>query len=318
MGAAFGAALAAAARRFAVAKDPRVAELEALLPQANCGGCGYGGCEGFAKAVAAGKVDPGLCGSSGDEARATMAAILNRPMPEQISQVAAVACNGGSRVKPRIDYRGITSCGALALLADNLRECRYGCIGLGTCVDVCPTRAISVADGVAAIDGGKCTGCAACVASCPKEIIVLVSRSKKVRVACSSHDAGLAVKAICDDGCTGCGVCVSACPVGAIEISGGLAVIDEGRCTNCAICVAKCPTGSLVDRAAARPKAFIGTSCTGCGECLEVCPLGAIEGAPESKHLVMLEKCIGCGQCVDVCKVRAITMAGALGHQLDR
>jgi electron transport complex protein RnfB len=94
----------------------------------------------------------------------------------------------------------------------------------------------------------------------------------------------------------------------------GLAIINHEECINCGICAAKCPTGSILDKVTARPKAFIGTSCTGCGDCVKICPFKAIEGEPESRHKVLLDKCIGCGLCRDVCKENAITVAGALGH----
>jgi electron transport complex protein RnfB len=145
----------------------------------------------------------------------------------------------------------------------------------------------------------------------------MVPKPQKVRVACSSHDRGKAVKGICEVGCIGCGICAKSCPVKCIEIADNLAVIDREKCINCGICAAKCPTHSIVDKVVARPKAFIGTACTGCGECVEVCPFKAIEGEPGAKHSIVHEKCIGCGLCRDVCKEDAITVAGALGHLLE-
>ena len=317
MGAAFGVLLALAAKKFAVARDERVERIQAILPGANCGGCGYVGCEGFARALVAGKVDAGLCSPMGGEAALRMAEILGREVTEKTRQVAFVGCEGGSRVRPRVDYRGVRSCAALVLLTENLRECRYGCIGLGTCVEACHFDAIAMVDGCAVVDDSRCTGCGACVKACPKRIISLVPRPKKVRVACSSHYVSKDVKAVCGVGCIACAICVKSCPVECIEIRADLAALDHEKCINCGICAALCPTGTIVDRVAARPKTFIGTSCSGCGECVKVCRLKAIEGKIGSKHAVILEKCIGCGLCIDVCGEKAITMVGALGHQRD-
>ncbi len=317
MGAVFGLVLAIAAKKFVVERDERVAEIEALLPGTNCGGCGYATCTGFAKALVEGKIDPHLCSSGRGDVSTRIIRTLAREITEATPQVAVVGCGGGSRVRPKIDYRGITSCTALVLLADNLRECRYGCIGLGTCVGACPFDAMKVVEGCAVVVDAKCSGCGKCIEACPKRIIYLVPKPKKVRLACSSQDEGKQVKAICDVGCIACGVCVKSCPAECIEIRDNLAVIDHEECTNCGICAAKCPTDSIVDRVAARPKAFIGTSCSGCGECVHVCPFEAVEGEPPGKHMVVLDKCIGCGLCIEVCTDRAITMVGALGHQRD-
>ncbi|MGQ9604426.1 MAG: RnfABCDGE type electron transport complex subunit B [bacterium] len=314
MGAVFGLVLAIAAKRFAVARDHRIEEIESMLAGANCGACGYGGCGGFAKALVAGKASPYDCSPSGVEVADRIAELLGAEKVEKKAMVAMVGCRGGDRVAIKMDYSGITSCKALALLADNLRLCSYGCIGLGTCVEVCPFNAIRMVDGFAEVDDSKCTGCGKCVDACPKGIIYLVPKTNKVRIACSSHGRGKEVKAICEVGCIGCGICVKSCPVKCIELVDNLPVIDHSRCINCGICAAKCPTKSIVDRVKARPKAFIGTDCTGCGECIRVCQFKAIEGEEGKRHRILLEKCIGCGLCMDVCKEKAISIAGALGH----
>jgi electron transport complex protein RnfB len=314
LGALFGLGLAIAARKFAVKQDPRVAEVEALLPGANCGGCGYAGCHAFARALVAGIVSPYDCAPGGSDGAGAIAQVLGLETEERVPVVAVVACKGGNRVEVLMDYQGLESCKAVTLLSDNLRVCPYGCIGLGDCVTACPFDAIHMENGFAVVDEAKCTGCGTCVEVCPKGIISLVARPQKVRVVCSSHDKGKSVKSICEVGCIACGLCAKNCPVKCIEIVNNLAVIDHEKCTNCGICAAKCPTNSIADQVAARPKAFIGTSCTGCGDCVKVCPFKAIEGEEGKKHSVIHEKCIGCGLCRDVCKENAVTIAGALGH----
>lgn len=314
MGAVFGFGLAMAARKFAVKRDERVDMIEALLPGANCGGCGYAGCIGFARALIAGEAAPHACAPGGVDMANRIAEILGLEKIEKTPLVAVVGCRGGDRVRAKIRYHGIDSCEALTLLSDNVRECRYGCIGLGTCVEACPFDALAMVDGCAVVDDSRCTGCGKCVAACPKDLIYLVPKPQKVRIACRSHDKGKTVKNICEVGCIGCGICVKNCPVECIDLVDNLAVIDHEKCINCGICAAKCPTNSIVDKVAVRPKAFIGTSCTGCADCVRVCPFKAIEGEPGQKHTVIHEECIGCGLCRGVCKENAITIAGALGH----
>ncbi len=314
MGAVFGLGLAIAARKFAVERDERVDRIEELLPGANCGGCGFAGCIGFANALVEGRASPYDCAPGGIDTANQIAELLGLQKVEKTPAVAVVGCRGGDRVESKIVYRGIDSCKALALLSDNIKECAYGCIGLGSCVEACPFDAIKMIGGCAVVDDAKCTGCGRCLEACPKHIIYLVPKVKKVRIACSSHDRGKGVKAICEVGCIGCGLCAKNCPVECIEMEANLPIIDHEKCINCGICAAKCPTASIVDKVAARPRAFITTSCTGCGECVKVCVFKAIEGEPGEKHSVIHEKCIGCGLCREVCKENAITIAGALGH----
>lgn len=314
LGAVFGLGLAIAAKKLAVEKDERLALLEEELPGANCGGCGFPGCAGFAAALVAGEAEPADCAPAGPEIAGRVAAILGLEASRKTPTIAFAGCRGGERVAPSIDYKGINTCTAAVLLSENLRVCPYGCIGLGSCVEACPFDALHMVEGYAEVDDAACTGCGNCIEACPKNLIYLVPKPKKVRVACSSNDKGKAVKTACPVGCIGCGICAKNCPAECIEIVENLAVIDHEECINCGICAAKCPTKSIVDKVLARPRAFIGTKCTGCRSCVKVCPMKAIEGEEGQKHAVITDKCIGCGLCKDACEVGAITIAGALGH----
>lgn len=314
LGAVFGLGLAIAAKKLAVEKDERIALIEGELPGANCGACGFPGCAGFAAALVEGRADSADCAPGGAEIAGRVAGILGLEAAAKTPAVAFVGCRGGERVAPSVDYRGLKTCTAAALLTENTRVCPFGCVGLGTCVEVCPFDAVHMIESCAVVDDAACTGCGKCTDACPKNLIYLVPRSKKVRIACSSRDRGKAVKSACPVGCIGCGICAKNCPVKCIEITDNLAVIDPEECINCGICAAKCPTESIVDKVPARPRAFIDTKCDGCGSCVKVCPVKAIEGEEGEKHTVISEKCIGCGLCKDACEVGAITIVGALGH----
>lgn len=155
---------------------------------------------------------------------------------------ARVMCAGScDRAEEKYRYAGIPDCSAAARLAGGAKTCRYGCLGLGSCAAVCEFGAISVENGVAAVDSEKCTACGKCAAACPKKLIQFVPKSAKVHVLCSNEDKGAAVNKYCSTGCIGCGICAKNCPKGAIEIKNNRAVICYEKCIGCGICAEKCP-----------------------------------------------------------------------------
>jgi electron transport complex protein RnfB len=320
MAAVFGAVLAIASRIFAVYRDPRVAEIVDVLPNANCGACGFPGCQGYAEAAVAAGRAPATCPPGGSDVASKVAEILGADAGEHVAMVAVVHCKGGvSSAVQRLEYDGIVDCRAAILVGGNPKACVFGCLSLGTCKAVCPFDAVELDDeGVVHIDPVKCTGCGNCVAACPVNIIELVPEDMRVHVRCSSHDKGKKAKSVCSVACIGCQVCVKKCPSEAIHMENDLAVIDYAKCTNCGICAAVCPTKAIIDDVTTRPVALIGTDCEGVGECKKVCPVKAISGEDGERHEVSREKCIGCGLCLDACPTRAITMVGALGLQKER
>ena len=172
LGALFGLGLAIAARKFAVKQDPRVATVEALLPGANCGGCGYAGCLAFARAIVEGIASPYDCAPGGSETANAVAEALGVAKEARVPVVAVGACRGGNRVEAKMDYQGLASCKAVTLLSDNLRACPYGCIGLGDCVEACPFGAIYAHPEVEhPIKCDVCGGNPRCVEICPKGAI---------------------------------------------------------------------------------------------------------------------------------------------------
>lgn len=318
LGLLIGIMLLFAALKLTIKVDEREAAVRAVLPGANCGACGFPGCDGLAAAIAAGRAPLNACTVGGQPVAEQIGRIMGQEVTAAESKVAVLICRGGkAEAASRFQYRGAQDCRQAALLLGGPKACIYGCVGLGHCVSVCPFKAITMGEnGLPVINEKRCTGCGRCVNECPKSVLRLIPRTKLVYLACASHDRGRAVKDVCRVGCIGCGLCVKVCPTAALRMEANLPVMDFARCIDCGICVHRCPTGSFRDRAPGRPRATINPRCNGCGECTKVCQFKAIEGQPGQQHRVIIEKCIGCGQCVLVCQARAIDMIGALGHSL--
>ena len=229
-------------KKLSVAKDERVDEILKNLAGANCGACGYPGCEGFAKALAEGKAKLSDCGATPAEGKAAIAAVLGVHAEDEGPTVAVVCCNGGTACENKYEYQGYGNCVTAELLAGGRKACPVGCIGLGSCTDACPHYAIDVnADGVSQVRREKCVSCGACIAACPKKLIRRIPRSAKVYAACSNNCKGKDVREVCQHGCIGCGLCEKNCPAGAITMVDNLPVFDYAKCTGCLTCVEKCP-----------------------------------------------------------------------------
>jgi electron transport complex protein RnfB len=318
LGLLLGIVLAIAHTKLAIKPNPQEEAIRSILPGANCGACGFPGCDIFAEKVAKGEVDPNFCLFGGPEVAREIGRILGKDVTLKESMVAALICRGGkNECKERYVYDGGSDCRQAYVLFGGNKSCVFGCVGLGHCASVCPFGAIRMNENhLPVIDEKKCTGCGICVKECPKNTLMLIPRRKLVYLACVSHDKGKDVKNVCSVGCIACNICVKFCPYKALEMKDNLPVMDFDKCTDCGICYAKCPTHSFIDRAKARPYAIITPACNGCGECVKVCQFKAIEGEAGMRHRVITDKCIGCGECHKICPEKAITMAGALGHQV--
>ncbi|RKD33195.1 RnfABCDGE type electron transport complex subunit B [Thermohalobacter berrensis] len=310
LGLLFGAGLAIASKVFAVEVDPKVEKIRAALPGANCGACGYPGCDGFANAVAEGKAPVNGCPVGGADTTEKIGEIMGVSAGAGEKKVARVICGGTcENAKEKYEYMGIKDCKAASLVSNGSKSCEYGCLGLGTCVDVCPFDAIEIVDGIAKIDPDKCTACEKCIKACPKSVIELIPYSQNVVVECNSNEFGKDVKVKCTTGCIGCQLCVKACPFDAMEFENKLAKINYDKCTNCMICAEKCPTNAIYADFSARKKAEIDPdNCVGCTICKKNCPVEAIEGELKENHKVIEDKCIGCGVCAEKCPKDAITL----------
>ena len=251
LGLIFGLVLAVASKVFYVETDPRLDELNECLPGANCGGCGYAGCGGYAEAVLKGEAAIGKCASGGDECAAKMAEIMGVKAEKTVRRVAMVRCSGYKRkdaegktigLLEKGNYEGVHDCLAATKVAGRGHTiCKYGCLGFGNCVEACKYDAIHVVDGVARVDFDKCVGCMSCAAVCPRGIITGVEYGEHIVISCASHAKGNVTTRGCTLGCIGCGLCKKVCPKGAITLDRNLAVIDYTKCDNCGLCVSVCP-----------------------------------------------------------------------------
>jgi len=244
----FGIGLALAAHKFAVEVNPLVEEVLESLAGAQCGGCGYPGCEGYALAVVNDpEVPPNLCYPGKEKVAERVARLTGKKMAAMEDMIALVRCSRPEgRVSHKHEYIGFASCTAANLGFGGPSACRYACIGLGECAGACPFDAISMEEGFPRVNADKCVACGTCVRACPKQIIELMTLKARVHVPCSTRDLGKNVRQVCEAGCISCQMCVKKCPAEAIAHTGGLITIDHPKCIaygpDCQeVCVEKCP-----------------------------------------------------------------------------
>ncbi len=246
LGAVFGIGLSYASKVFAVETDERVLLVREVLPGANCGACGYAGCDACADAVVAGNAEVNGCPVGGDAVAEKAGAIMGIKAGEVKRTAARVLCNGRCSVSTeKYSYQGMDDCFAAAQLFGGHKSCSYGCLGHGNCLRACPFNAIAIIGGVARIIEDRCRACEKCISACPKNLIEMVPKDKKYSVMCRSKDKGPVTKKNCEVGCIGCTRCVKACNYGAITMEGSLAKIDNEKCTNCGACAVVCPTMAI-------------------------------------------------------------------------
>ncbi len=311
LGVFFGVVLALASKKFAVQVDERIAKTREILPGANCGACGFAGCDAFAEAVVNREAPLTGCTAGGPDVSNKIAQVLGIDCDtEQVRKYAKVLCSGDcQKSKDKYIYIGLQDCNAAVQLAGGSKSCQYGCLGLGSCVKACNFNAITIVNGIAVVDQNKCTGCGKCIDECPKGLIELVPETSRVQVYCKSEDRGKTVKQNCQVGCIGCRICVRECKFDAISFDDNLAHIDYEKCTNCMVCAEKCPTGAIHAEFAKRRVANIDEDkCIGCTLCKKECKFDAIEGEKKQPHKVLEDKCVGCGQCEVRCPKDAISM----------
>lgn len=243
----FGILLAVLGKKLAVHEDERIQQVRNHLSGANCGGCGYAGCDAFAKAVVEGKADVNACSATSADNKKLIGDIMGISVNAEETKIV-IACNGGKAAVDKYEYMGYGDCRSMELLGGGRKQCKWGCLGMGTCSSVCPENAVNVDDsGHAKIDRKKCIACGKCLTLCPKGIIKRVPAKAQYYVACSNClRGGKEVRAICSAGCLGCGLCAKVCPHQAIDMLNNLPRIDYDKCEACGLCALKCPAKCIL------------------------------------------------------------------------
>jgi Na+-translocating ferredoxin:NAD+ oxidoreductase subunit B len=240
--------LVIANKKLYVFEDPRIDQVEDMLPHANCGACGYPGCRPFAEALVTGQILPGKCTVSTDEGRMAIATFLGVSLGAEEKKVARLACDGGLNVAVnKAYYKGMSSCQAATLVSGGGKACSWGCLGYGDCAVVCDFDAIYMNEfSIPVVDVDKCTACGDCVEACPKGLFSLQPINNRLWVACKSQEVGDEVLAVCDVGCTACGKCVMDAADNLIVMKHNLPVIDYHKKHQTMNPIQRCPTGAIV------------------------------------------------------------------------
>ena len=246
LGVLFGLILSFADKKFAVLTDERVDLVRVALPGANCGGCGFAGCDAFAKAIVEGNASLTGCMPGGAASVNAIAEIMGIEAEVKAPMVAKVLCQGATGVATqRYDYDGYQSCQMASTMAGGPKQCLSACLGLGDCVNACVFGALSLENGLVKVNENKCTACGTCASLCPRHSIQVLPKDSTVTVLCQNHDGAKAARAQCLKACIACSRCVKACEFDAITLEDACAKIIPEKCTHCGACAAVCPMGCI-------------------------------------------------------------------------
>lgn len=237
-----GIMLTAASKIFEVKTDERIEKINEVLPNANCGGCGFVGCAEYAEAIITKNAPANLCRPGGQKTAEAISAITGKDAGEVVDSVAVLHCSGDcSATGKKFEFTGIRSCASVKRFYAGNSTCSFGCAGYGDCAEVCDNNAITIRDGIAHINEDLCHGCGSCTEVCPNHLIEIKPKAIKTVVRCSSADNGKVTKQNCKNGCIGCQMCEKTCEAGAVTVTDFHASIDYSKCTGCGACAEKCP-----------------------------------------------------------------------------
>jgi RnfABCDGE-type electron transport complex B subunit len=248
LGLLFGAILALAYRFLRVPEDPRIDQVEALLPASNCGACGEAGCRALAQKIVGGERAPSACTVSNAERRDAIAELLGVDAGSEAKRVARLHCAGGRREARQIAaYTGHDTCRAAVIVGGGGKLCPWGCLGLGDCAAACKFDALGMNDdGLPVVDVQACVACGDCVKACPRSLFEILPQSHNLIVQCSAPLAGEQARALCTVACDACGRCAQDAAPGLVRMERNLPRVDYaagGPAMPKA--VLRCPTGAI-------------------------------------------------------------------------
>ncbi len=242
-------------QKFKVEENPKIDEIEQILPGANCGACGKAGCRNFAEACV--KADAEgfknlYCPVGGASTMKKVADSLGFVATEKEETVAVLKCNGTCQNAPaKLAYDAPVSCRLANLISVGQSGCPNGCLRQGDCVKACPFGALSInpETGIPQVDENKCTSCGACVKMCPRGLFEIRPKGKngqRVYVACSNKQKGAVARKNCSAACIGCMKCTKICDK--IKVENNLSYIPTSVSAQefGAELVKTCPTGAIV------------------------------------------------------------------------
>lgn len=254
----FAGLLSIAKAKLHVDEDPRIGEVQAVLPAANCGGCGFAGCADFARAVVEERAEVSGCPVGGPKVAEAVAAVLGVEVVKTYPYRPVVRCAAKAHQKVgRVPYDGVMSC-VEADVVGVTQACTYGCLGFGDCVKNCEYNALHMVDGLPAVDYDKCTGCGVCVKACPRNLIEQIpfKRESMLVVACANKEPAKSVKQVCEVGCIGCKACQRMFAE-LFEVKDNLAGLMYDNYTgeeDLSKVIDKCPAGAMVYFGKPRPE----------------------------------------------------------------
>jgi RnfABCDGE-type electron transport complex B subunit len=246
IGAICGIILTIASTIMAVPVDEKIEKIKSVLPGANCGACGFPGCDGYAHAIAKGEAPITSCPPGGAELVDDLSNIMGIEAGQAVQEKAVVLCRCCDMVRmDKLNYIGENTCTYASQMYGGPTACFFACQGFGDCISSCKYDAIRIINGLAVVDPSLCVGCKLCVASCPKGLIQMTPVANTAVVFCSSKDWGPHVRKVCSLGCIGCSRCEKTCTKDAIKVENYLAKVDYDKCDGCGDCVKICPMGII-------------------------------------------------------------------------
>ena len=258
--------LVAASLAFRVEEDPRVEAVLEALPGANCGGCGYAGCEAYAQAVLASPdVPANLCTVGGNDTATKVGEIAGKTVTATEPMICFRRCSRHEgQVEHRYHYVGVNTCSAAAQLEGGPYMCSWSCLGYGDCMRACPFDAMVVRDDLIEVITSRCVACGCCISACPRGILQIVPQRARVMCFCATKEKMKNVADVCSVGCINCLQCVKACPAQAISYTNFRIEINHNACLaygdKCGeACVASCSRNILRDMRVHGPAGLVYT-----------------------------------------------------------